>query len=100
MATEALRAESACHNRLRATPALNEFKLACGIRPFHGDDAFQILSDAYSLLSVIEIAYEEAAVSAVRGCAIEIGDSLVAGALGGIGDLVALAALMVKESGK
>lgn len=33
MATEPLRAESARHNRLRATPALNDFEMICGVRP-------------------------------------------------------------------
>ncbi|PTD20433.1 hypothetical protein [Sphingomonas fennica] len=100
MATEPLRAESACHNRPRVTPALNDFEMICGERPFGGDDAVHLLSNAYSLVRVIQIAYEEAHVSAVRGAAIEIGDNLVAGALAGIGNLIALAALMAEERGR
>lgn len=51
-------------------------------------------------MTVIQIAYEEAQTSAVRGAAIEIGDNLVAGALAGIGNLIALAALMAEEAGR
>jgi len=100
MASESLGAKSALDNHPLATPALINFEIGNGARPFSAGGAARLLSNAYSLVTVMEIGFSEAHETTWRGFAREISDHLVASALAGIADLIALAALMEEEAGK